>query len=219
VRRGLAFTGVAVALVGAGVLLVAIGLSSGTYGSIVEGVSAPLIKANTTYAHVIPSAIEKSAAVVFVWSSTRSVQVSLYVAGACANQTPDYVCPSGNPLGHWWSSTGTLSWTGSVSEPWVLLVVNPNSTDTALNGTLVESYPAPSSFSSGLNLIILIVGSLTLIGIGALALFLGLFLRGGVYQPRPDPVGQPDSATLDREDLDDEDWETTTSSDPDVDDP
>jgi hypothetical protein len=219
VRRGLAFTGVAVALVGAGVLLVAITLSSGSYGSIVEGVSAPLIKANTTYAHVIPSALQKSAAVVFVWSATRSVQVSLYVAGACANQTPDYVCPSGNPLGHWWSTTGTVSWTGAVTEPWVLIVANPNATDAALNGTLVESYPAPTSFSSGINLIILILGSFTLIGIGALALFLGLFLRGGVYQPRPPPVGQPDSSLLDPDDLDDEDWESGSSSDPDVDDP
>jgi len=219
VRKGLAFTGVAVALVGAGVLLVAISLSSGTSGSIVEGVSAPVIAANTNYTHVIPSSPQRSAAVIFAWSSTRSVQVSLYVAGGCPNQTVGYVCPSGGALKHWWSETGTWSWSGAVTEPWLLIVVNPNSTAAALNGTLVESYPAPTSFSSGINLVVLLVGSILLIGIGALALFLGLFLRGGVYQPRPEPVGQPDSSILDHDDLDDDDWESGSPSDPDVDDP
>ena len=218
-RKGLAFTGVAVALVGAGVLLVAISLSSGTSGSIVEGVSAPVIAANTNYTHVIPSSPQKSAAVIFAWSSTRSVQVSLYVAGGCPTQTVGYVCPSGGALKHWWSETGTWSWSGAVTEPWLLIVVNPNSTAAALNGTLVESYPAPTSFSSGINLVVLLVGSILLIGIGALALFLGLFLRGGVYQPRPEPVGQPDSSILDHDDLDDDDWESGSPSDPDVDDP
>lgn len=218
-RRGLAFTGVAVALVGAGVLLVAISLSSGISGSIVEGVSAPIIAANSNYYHVIPSSPQKSAAVIFAWSSTRSVQVSLYVAGGCPNGTLDYVCPNGNALAHWWSDTGTWSWTGSVSEPWILAVDNPNSSVASLNGTLVESYPAPNAFSSGINFVVLLVGSILLIGIGALALFLGLFLRGGIYQPKPTPVGQPDSGILDRDDLDDEDWESGPSSEADVDDP
>lgn len=219
-RKGLAFTGVAVALVGAGVLLVAISLSSGTSGSIVEGVSAPMIAGNTNYTHVIPSSPQKSAAVIFAWSSTRSVQVYLYVAGGCPNGTLGYVCPDGNPLQHWWSDTGTWTWAGSVSEPWLLIVVNPNASDASLNGTLVESYPAPNSFSSGVNFFVLLIGSVLLIGIGALALFLGLFLRGGVYGPRPPPVGQPDSAILDRDDFDDdEEWESGPPAGPDVDDP
>jgi hypothetical protein len=220
VRKGLAFTGVAVALVGAGVLLVAISLSSGTSGSIVEGVSAPTISGNGNYTHVIPSSPQKSAAVIFVWSSTRSVQVTLYVAGACPNQTVGYVCPAGNPLDHWWSNTGTWSWTGSVSEPWLLIVINPNATVAALNGTLVESFPAPNSFSSGVNFFVLLIGSVLLIGIGALSLFLGLFLRGGVYQPKPDPVGPPDAGILGHDDLDEEEWESgPPSHDEDVDEP
>ncbi len=218
-RRGLAFTGVAVALVGAGVLLVAFSLSSGTSGSIVEQVGAASIAGNTNYTHVIPSSPQKSADVIFAWSSTRSVQVYLYVAGGCPNDTLGYVCPNGPALQHWWSAGGTWKWSGAVSEPWLLIVVNPNSTDAAVNGTLVESYPALTSFSNGVDLLVLLVGSVLLIGIGALALFLGLFLRGGVYAPRPDPVGSPDSAILDREDLDDEEWESGSPPGPDVDDP
>jgi hypothetical protein len=219
VRRGLAFTGVAVALVGVGVLLVAISLSSGTSGSIIEGVSAPSIAGDTNYTHVIPSSPQKSASVVFAWSSTRSVQVYLYVAGACPNMTVGYVCPSGNALKQWWSDTGTWTYVGAVSEPWLLLAVNPNATVASLNGTLVESFPAPSSFSGGFNLFVLLIGSVLLIGIGALSLFLGLFLRGGVYQPKPAPVGPPDAGILDHDDFEDEDWESGAQSDPDVDDP
>jgi hypothetical protein len=219
VRSGLAFTGVAVALIGVGVLLVAFSLSSGTSGSIVEGVSAPHIAPATNYTHVIPSSPQKSANVLFDWSSTRSVQVALYVAGGCPNNTVGYVCPAGKALKTWWSDSGGWSYTGAVSEPWLLVVVNPNSTAASMNGTLVESYPAMSTFGGGINLLILVVGSVVLIGIGALALFLGLFLRGGVYGPKPDPVGQPDSAILDREDLDDEEWENDPASEQDIDGP
>jgi hypothetical protein len=219
VRKGLAFTGVAVALVGAGVLLVAISLSSGTSGSIVEGVSAPTIAGNTNYTHVIPSSPQKSAAVIFAWSATRSIQVAVYVAGGCPNNTVGYVCPAGPALKHWWSNTGTWSWTGAVTEPWLLVVINPNASDASLNGTLVESYPAPNAFSSGINFFVLLIGSVLLIGIGALSLFLGLFLRGGVYEPRPVPVGPPDASILGQDDFDDEEWESGPPTEPDVDDP
>jgi hypothetical protein len=219
VRSGLAFTGVAVALIGVGVLLVAVSLSSGTSGSIVEGVSAPLILPNTNYTHVIPSSPQKSANVVFDWSATHPVQVALYVAGACANNTPNYVCPSGPALYMKSGTSGGWPYTGSVSEPYLLVVQNPNGVPAALNGTLVESYPASSTFGSGVNLIVLVAGSVVLIGIGSLALFLGLFLRGGVYGPKPEPVGQPDSAILDPDDLDDEGWETDPTPEHDIDEP
>jgi hypothetical protein len=214
VRTGLAFTGVAVALIGVGVLLVAFGLSSGPSGSLVEGVNAPHIAGDSNYTHVIPASLQKSASVVYAWSSTRSVQVYLYVAAGCPNNTAGYVCPGGPALKTWWSDTGVWSWTGSVSEPWLLIVVNPNSTAASYNSTLVESYPAMTAFGSGWNLFVLLIGSIVLIGIGALALFLGLFLRGGVYGPPREPVGQPDSALLrpDPDEFDDEMWDDTSSA-------
>jgi hypothetical protein len=222
VRTGLAFTGVAVALIGVGVLLVAFSLSSGPTGSIVEGVNAPHIAADSNYTHVIPTSPQKSANVVYVWSSTKSVEVYLYVAAGCPNNTAGYVCPGGPPVMSWWSTTGAWSWTGSVSEPWLLVVVNPNSTVASYNGTMVESFPATSTYGSGFNLFVLLIGSIVLIAIGALALFLGLFLRGGVYGPKRDPVGQPDSALLrpDADEFDDEVWDDgSPTHDPDDDEP
>jgi hypothetical protein len=222
VRTGLAFTGVAVALIGVGVLLVAFSFSSVPSGSIVEGVSSAHIGGGTNYMAVIPASIQRSASVVYAWSSTRSLEVYLYVAAECPNMTAGSVCPAGPALKMWWADTGVWSWTGAVTGPWLLLVVNPNSTEASYNSTLVESYPAGGGFGSGWNLFVLLIGSTVLIGIGALALFLGLFLRGGVYGPPRPPVGQPDAALLqpDPDELDDETWDDTPSSkETDVDEP
>jgi hypothetical protein len=209
VRKGLAFTGVAVALIGVGVLLVAFSVSSGSTGTIIESVNAPDIAANTNYTHVIPSSPQRSASVVYTWSSSRSVQVYLYVAAGCPNNTVGYVCPGGPPLKTWWGTSGTWKWTGSVSEPYLLIVLNPNATDSSYTGALVESFPATSTFGSGVNLLILLIGSVVLIGFGAVAVFLGMFLRGGVYGAPRTPVGPPDAAVLRQpgRDLDDEEWE------------
>ncbi len=200
--------GVAVALVGVAVLLIAFGVSSQTTGSIVEGVGSPAILANDNYTHVIPVSPQRSANVEYAWSASKSVRVFLYQAAGCANNTPGYVCP-GPELKSWWTDTGIYTYTGSVSEPFLLIVQNVNSTTVLYNGTLVESYPAMSSLGSGWELFVILVGSVILIGFGAIAVFLGVFLRGGVYGPPPQPIGQPDSALLGRgsDDLDDDGWD------------
>jgi hypothetical protein len=203
------FVGVAVALIGVGVLIAAFGASPGPSVAIVQSVDAPLIMPGSEYQHVVPSSLQKTASVVYAWSSTRSVKVFLYVAGSCANQTPGYVCPAGPALMSWWDTSGVYSYTAAVVAPWLVIVDNVNGTDVAYNGTLVETYVAPPAFGAGWNVYVLIAGSIVLIGIGAVALFLGLFLRGGVYGPRPPPQGQPDAALLHRspDNLEDDGWD------------
>jgi hypothetical protein len=209
VRRGLAIAGVVIALVGVAVILVAFSISSGPSGSIIEGVTAPDIAGDTNYTHVIPVSPQKSATFVYSWSSTRSVQVYLYVAAACPNDTAGYVCPAGPAVQDWWSSTGSWTWSGSVNAPWLLVILNPNGTAAAYSGTMVESYPAMGTYTSGLELFVLIIASVVLLGLGALALFLGLFLRGGIYGPPRTPVGPPDAGILRRPGDDDleEEWQ------------
>ncbi len=182
--------GVAVALVGVAVLLIAFGVSSQTTGSIVEGVGSPAILANDNYTHVIPVSPQRSANVEYAWSASKSVRVFLYQAAGCANNTPGYVCP-GPELKSWWTDTGIYTYTGSVSEPFLLIVQNVNSTTVLYNGTLVESYPAMSSLGSGWELFVILVGSVILIGFGAIAVFLGVFLRGGSTVLRPSRSDSP----------------------------
>ena len=191
-RLRLAIVGAGIALIGVAVLLVAFSLSSGTSGSVVENVRVPAIGGHTTYADVIPASLVSSASVVFAWASTQSVEVALYDAVPCANATGS-LCPGSTAIASWWSTSGVASWTGAVTNPWYLEVVNPNASVAAYNGTLAESYPAPT-MGGDLPLVVLLLGAVALMGIGALALFLGMFLRGGVYEPARPPVPPPDSA-------------------------
>jgi hypothetical protein len=202
VRTGLAVIGMAVAVVGVGVLVVAFTLSSGNTGSTVHNVDVPSIAAHSTYNATIPSTSESSASIAFAWASTESVRVAFYEAGPCGNGTGDR-CPSGAPLASWWSRSGVLSWSGDVARPWFLTVTEPNGTATSFNATVVESYVVPGLLSSNLSLAVLLAGSIVLMVIGALALFLGFFLRSGIYRGAPTPVPPPDAGILDAEGDDD----------------
>jgi hypothetical protein len=195
VRKGLAVLGVAVALVGIGVMIAAFSLSPGPSGSFVENVTIPEIAGHGNFTKVVAALIESSALVDFNWGATQSVQVGIYIAGYCADNTS--ICPIGAPLDSWWSNSGVWLYTGAVSTPWFLKIVNPNGSSAGFNSTLVETYPAPGHTPlSGWWVTLLIVGALVLIAIGALAVFLGSFLRGGVYGPRPPLTPPPDSALL-----------------------
>ncbi|HXW67409.1 MAG TPA: hypothetical protein VEL82_06000 [Thermoplasmata archaeon] len=195
-RTWLLVTGIAITVVGIGVLVAAFSITPGPSGSTLQHVSVPDLGAHQLSVQVISSALVSSASVVFSWSANQSLQVAIYVGAPCSpgNAT---LCPSGPAQAVWWSTTGGWTYTGAVTNPWLLKVYNPNATVAIFNATLVESYPATGSSGPAWTLLVLLLGSLFLLGIGALALFLGLFLRGGVYGGGRPPVPPPDAGILD----------------------
>jgi hypothetical protein len=210
VRKGLAILGVAIALVGIGVMIAAFSITPVPTGSFVQQVGVPKIAAHANLTRVVSSRTEGSARVVFSWGSSESLEVGIYVAGPCTGNSS--TCPVGPPLKMWYTNSGAWLYTGSVSTAWFLSIVNPNATVASFNSTLVETYPAVTQFPlSEWSVLLLIIGALVLIAIGGLAVFLGSFLRSGVYGPAPGLTAPPDSAILGPPDDDDlEDFDDGT---------
>lgn len=116
---------------------------------------------------------------VVAWTSTSIVSVEIYRTVPCGS--PPGVCATGAAIVRWNSTeSGRWSETGSLSFPVLFDVQDVGQVMVTLEGTVVEMYSVGGlptwAFLS------FIAGGGVLIGIGALAVFFGLFLRGGVYR-------------------------------------
>jgi hypothetical protein len=204
VRTGLLVAGAAVALIGAGVLLAALSLSSGPTSSQFDPVSVPSIPGHAYYQQQLVGVNESSASVALIWSSSQKLIVAVYPAVACPHILG--VCPSGTPVATWYDDSGHWSTSGSVSFPLFLNLTNPNATATAFSAAFTESYSTSSLSNPTWNLFLPLIGAIVLIAIGGVAVFLGLFLPKGVYSERRRAVGPgTDDEEDDLDDLDDED--------------
>ena len=183
-RTGLVGLGVVVAVVGVGVLIAALSLSSppgGTHTDVIDFVSLP--GHSFTNQSVVGEG-QSSATVVVNWTATGTVNASLYQGAACG--VAGGTCANGPALATWSGTSGEWRMTGSVSFPWVLEIHNGGKVAVSFTGTLVESWPATASLDLGWGLLVSLVGAVILMGIGGVAVFLGLFLRPGVYRPTGD---------------------------------
>jgi hypothetical protein len=127
------------------------------------------------------------------WNGTGTFNVSLYRAGGC--RLSDLSCVVSDRVDGWDSSpAGEYRVTGSILYPYYL-VYTPL---TASNGTFNVTVLSANNDAVGLPLltfILIAAGSIVLMAIGGMGIFLGLFLRGGVYGRRPPLVSQhPDDA-------------------------
>ena len=114
------------------------------------------------------------------WRSTAALTVDLYPAVGCPLTRS--LCTSGPAVAVWTGSTGgNWSTSGTLRFPYLLVWSEPqqlrgNLTASATESTRVAVTPAPL-------LVLLVDGTgAALAGIGAVAVFLGLFLRAGVYR-------------------------------------
>jgi hypothetical protein len=182
VRTGLVSLGVVIAVVGVGVLVAAISLSSPAGGSHTDVIDFVSLPSGSFTNQTVAGVDQPSANVVVNWTATGPVNVHLYQGVACA--APGGICANGTALAAWsGTSGGEWSTRGAVSFPWVLEIQNPSRSTSSLTGTLLESWPATSTLSFGWSLLVSLVGAIILMGIGGVAVFLGLFLRSGVYRP------------------------------------
>jgi hypothetical protein len=135
-----------------------------------------------------------SASLHLTWKSTVPLNVSLGTSPPCGGGLP---CPppAHAPLVSWQGVlTGDWNYSGTVSGPLYLQWYNPGGSGGSISFTLRETVIQGSSYSSITSLLV-DASLLVLSAIGAIAVFLGLFLRSGVYRgPAPLVSHGPDDA-------------------------
>jgi hypothetical protein len=140
------------------------------------------------------------------WQSTADFQVTLYNVPGCGSA--NLTCASDPPIASWASSrSGNYTLSGRMAFPFLLVWTDRAGSFASLQATSVCSWNVPASTSLWSALAAdVAAGSLGCIG--AVLLFLGLFVRSGVYRedrlpggPRPapeDPDGFGDELTAPR---------------------
>jgi hypothetical protein len=178
VRTGLLVVGAAIALVGVGVLVASLSLTSGGTLTRLDTVSLPVVPGHSSSTQLLGGENQSSATLVLTWTSSQYLQVEVYTPGPCPHTSG--VCPNGPPVASWWSDGGRWSVQGPASFPLIVNVTNPNSTSSSFSMTLLET-AVPGTSNPGWLQYLPLVGAVVLFAIGGLAVFLGIFLRGGVY--------------------------------------
>ncbi len=133
------------------------------------------------------------------WHASGKVDAVLSAPSGCGPD-PSH-CSQGPVLVRWPAGTAAGAWSTSSppSFPWLLRIVDPGPISVQVDVTTTAArapVPAPVAWAYD----IFLVAGAALAAIGALSLFLGLFLRGGIYrtpgqgrEPVTSPgVGPPD---------------------------
>jgi hypothetical protein len=219
VRTGLFAVGLAFAVVGAVLGVTGFILPQSTPGSTlakVSSISAPNIVPSQVRTGVVLLVNTSSGTFSITWSATHAMSVDLYQGVSCS--APSHYCDSGPPLVTWPMNTSGL-WTqsGTLRSPLLLSLTNSGSTNVTFSGSTLESYAVGGSNLPAWVELTILAGAVLLVAIGGLAVFLGLFLRSGVYS-RPDAVLPRYASGLDGPD-DEFDDPYEDEADPDLDGP
>ncbi len=113
------------------------------------------------------------------WTASNGANVSFWSAAPCSSGKS--LCPVGGALVSWTgAATGHWSLPGASGSDYLLSISTATPSGLVFNGTVSATYVAPHS-SLGIPTILVVVGGVLLLAVGAIALFLGLFLPSGVY--------------------------------------
>ena len=200
-RTWLVVIGVVVAGLGAGLILTLFALSPGPATVTQFAVIAPDIPAHENQSWFVPGPASGGGSITVVWNSTTAVNVSLWLAATCIS--PTGFCATGNPALAWSMTTigkGTVS---SSAPAYILVASNPGGGQARFSGSVSVTYgrgPVLPTWSWGL----IALGALVLMVIGGIALFLGLFLAGGVYEDADREMEAVRHPSLPPEDFDSE---------------
>lgn len=182
-RPGLVILGVGLLVLGAGGLatlfLVPIATPSVTNSSSNSWTAGP---AATNSTEILgPSA--HAGTFTIRWQSSLPLSVAIYTSSGCPPGTPG--CPGWHLAVNWTaSSSGNWSVDGTVQFPYLFEWANPTSRAGTVVMTTQTVTPASATLSPLSELLLGLGVGVVAFG-GGLALFLGLFLRGGVYRGPP----------------------------------
>jgi hypothetical protein len=191
VRGGLLVAGVAIAVVGAGLMVSLFFLPGTPTDTRSASDSIADLGANSSRSWTIPEEVAVSGTLQLSWTTSGPANVYLSKTSTCPVGTG--LCPVAPPIATWYGNlSGTWSLTGPVTAAYLLTVTNPGHTPISFSGTLTETYVVPTAAQAVPAWALILLGGLVLLGIGAIAVFLGLFLPPGVYRPPSPGMGRYD---------------------------
>lgn len=206
-RPGLVAVGAAFAVVGAAVIIGMIYPSDASTGSRTSVAEVDGLAGGSWRPFALSATPSSSVTVTLSWyastgnpRTTARVNVSFYAARACPPATEP--CPVGPALKAWNVSTqGRWSASGASGSLYMLYVVVPDAANVSDNftATFAEQYRTSSLPLPMVPFAITMAGGALLAGVGAVGVYLGLFLPSGVYDPPdiggadgPDPTAPDD---------------------------
>ncbi len=202
--------GAALALVGAGVVIVV--TSTGNIPTVSRTSLATIdqLASDDWRLDVVPATVADPATLALGWNASGPIDVSWYVAVRCNSPLTPW-CLQIPALFTWnGSKTGSWSHSGAAAAYYGLLVESPPGAHPPVNFTAVfeEQYRSGPLTMPFWPLVIAMAGGSLLAGIGAVAVYLGIFLPSGTYPRLPDRERFPDTG------LDDPDLEEPTDAGP-----
>jgi hypothetical protein len=193
VRTGLVAVGTAFSVVGAAVIVGILYPGDDSTQTRVTTAGVDGLNGGNWKPFILPTSSSSRASLTLSWSASSGdagavsrLDVSLYSAYPCPS--PTGACLDDPPL-HVWNGTGTGHWNASgAGSMYVLYVDLEGASNLSANftATFVETYATSVLPLPMLPFMITMVGGGLLTGVGAVGLYLGLFLPPGVYD-RPDP--------------------------------
>jgi hypothetical protein len=200
VRTGLVVLGIVIAILGVGLVITLFFLSGGPSTTTQTNLGGIVLPPGANFSGPATSSSSVPESITLSWTSTTPANVALIPATACGTS----YCPSGGPELTWSNVTtgkGTLS--SPDSSAYLLRIVNPGNVSLRFSAGISVSFAPPAPVPVWAWWLIA-GGGVVLLGIGGIALFLGLFLPGGVYSPEGPPPEGRRPLDLPPDDLEDE---------------
>jgi len=212
VRTGLVVVGVILLLVGAGVTLSAFFEPGAPSLTKVNPLAAPNLQPGQPRTMVVWLENTSSGTLQLNWVSSSNVNVSVYLATSCAfvgYSTKALYCPDGPALASWPSnSSGHWTTSGAISFPFLLNLQNTGPKAVNVSAVFDEQWASTSPPVPTWIFLSTLAGGIACVSLGGVAIFLGLFLRSGVYDrdDAGDSVlpGEPE-LSLESDDFDEDD--------------
>ena len=186
-RSGLVILGGVIAVLGGGLIVTLFALSGGPATASQFSFENPNLAPHAVFTDALSRTSSSVAAISLSWSASGPANVSLTPVRECL--APLGFCPTGAPIFNWTGLESGKGTDGSANATTYLLEVE-NAGSQPLRFTAVVSVsiqPGGSIPTWAWGLIAL--GGVVLLAIGGIAVFLGLFLPGGVYEDANDEEG------------------------------
>ena len=188
-RPGLVAVGIAFLVIAGVVLYAVVTLPSGSDARTTRILHAQIPQGSSAAAFVW-GFNGSSVALALTWHTDLAVNATLSEPTGCRGGDPS-TCAPGTVLVGWSGNTsGAWATAGAPTFPLLLLVHHPGAGIAAMSAAVTATQATVAPFSTWAYVAFLTAG-ITLGAIGGFALFLGLFLRSGVFRPPSAPPGAP----------------------------
>ncbi|MGC1581118.1 MAG: hypothetical protein WA766_06525 [Candidatus Acidiferrales bacterium] len=194
-RIGLIAVGAAFAIVGAGVIAAMALTEQGPAATRTGQVSVQQLAPSTNATILLHAVATGDGSANIAWNASAPAVVYWYAEAPC-NPPPGW-CFEGGALANWSGMLGgQWSWQGNVARLYCLYIVDKADRSVNITASFAESYPTSTHRLPLVPILCTMAGGSLLLGVGGMAVYLGVFLPAGVYStpaavPR-DPNADPD---------------------------